>query len=248
MFGAAATAPSAVGAPQPPPNGRKIVQSANLQLTAGQTRIEDVAQEVFDVVGRENGVVRNSSVTAGPGGYAQFQLSIPSGNLAATMTALSNLRYAHVAFRTDITQDVNNTYVRETRRLADDRALRSSLLRQLAKAVTTQQINSVNARIHDAVAAIARDEAALRSLNNKVNFSQISVEVNGSAPAVAQHRSGGFTLGQAAHDAGRVLTVVAGVALIALAALVPLALVGALGLWIGTALRRRRREQALDMA
>lgn len=187
-------------------------------------------------------------VSAGPGGYAQFQLSIPSGSLGATMAALSNLRYAQVASRTDVTEDVNNTYVRETRRLADDRALRSSLLRQLASAATTQQIKSLNARIHDADAAIARDEASLRSLNNKVNFSQISVEVNASAPALAHHRSGGFTLGKAAHDAGRVLMVGAGVALIGLAVLVPLALVGALGLWIRSALRRRRREQALDMA
>jgi hypothetical protein len=60
--------------------------------------------------------------------------------------------------------------------------------------------------------------------------------------------SGGFTLDKAVHDAGRVLTVAAGVALIALAALVPVGLVAALGLWIGLALRRRRREQALDAA
>jgi hypothetical protein len=44
-----------------------------------------------------------------------------------------------------------------------------------------------------------------------------------------------------------VLTVAAGVALIALAALVPIALLGALAWWIATAIRRRRREQALDL-
>jgi hypothetical protein len=62
------------------------------------------------------------------------------------------------------------------------------------------------------------------------------------------HGSGGFGVGQAAHDAGRVLTVAAGVALIALAALTPIALVVALFWWTGTAVRRRRREQALDSA
>jgi len=45
-----------------------------------------------------------------------------------------------------------------------------------------------------------------------------------------------------------VLTVAAGVALIALAALTPIALVVALGWWIGSAVKRRRREQALDAA
>jgi hypothetical protein len=250
-----ATAPTLAPVPtvtvsgaQPPANGRKIVQSAQLQLTAAPVRIEDVAQQVFDVVGREKGVVKNSTVTAGAGGYAQFQLSIPSGNLGATMTALSNLRYAHVASRTDSTQDVNNAYVSATRQLADDRALRTSLLKQLSRAVTQQQIDSINGRLHDAEHAIARDEAAIRSLNNKVNYSQVSVEVNGYVGPVAHTSSKGFTIGKAAHDAGRVLTVAAGVALITLAVLVPLALVGGLAAWIAATVRRRRREQALDVA
>jgi hypothetical protein len=194
-------------------------------------------------------VVKNSNVTAGAGGYAQFQLSIPSGNLGATMTALSGLRYAHVASRTDATQDVNNAYVSATRQLADDRALRTSLLKQLGRAVTQAQIDSLNGRIHDAEKSIARDEAAIRSLNNKINYSQVSVQVNDYVtPAAHHHRSSAFTIGKAAHDAGRVLTVTAGVALVALAALVPVALVGALAVWIATALRRRRREHALDVA
>jgi hypothetical protein len=41
--------------------------------------------------------------------------------------------------------------------------------------------------------------------------------------------------------------VVAGVGLIALAVLVPLGLVAALVAWIGLAIRRRRREQVLDL-
>jgi hypothetical protein len=58
----------------------------------------------------------------------------------------------------------------------------------------------------------------------------------------------GFTLHRAAHDALRVLTVAAGIALIALAVMVPAGLLGALGLWAFAAIRRRRREQALDLA
>ena len=60
------------------------------------------------------------------------------------------------------------------------------------------------------------------------------------------HKSSGFTIGKAAHDAGHVLTVAAGVALIGLAGLLPLALVLALAWWIYAALRRRSRLQALD--
>jgi hypothetical protein len=46
----------------------------------------------------------------------------------------------------------------------------------------------------------------------------------------------------------RVLAVAAGVALIALAALVPAGLLATLAWWNAGTLRRRRREQALDLA
>lgn len=235
---------------QPPSNGRKIIQSAQLTLTAAPRRIDQVAQEVFTVVGQVRGIVSNSTVSASSGadGYAQFQLSIPSSELPQAMASLSSLRYARVASRTDTTQDVNNQYQSDVRALADARALRTSLLKQLAGATTQAQITSLTARIHDAEASISSDEATLRGLNRQINYSQVSLTVNGGpvrTPVTANH--GGFGIGRAAHDAGRVLTVAAGIALIAAAVLVPLALLAALAWWIASALRRRRREQALDL-
>jgi hypothetical protein len=233
---------------QLPPNGRKLVQAAQLSLSTSPGHVDTVAQEIFDVVGQAKGVVDNSSVTAGgSGGYAQFQLSIPSGSLPQAMAALSAVRYARVASRTDTTQDVNDRYAADVRQLADARALRTALLKQLANATTQAQIDSLTARIHDTDASISSDEATLRRLNRQVDYSQVTLTVNaGTAPVPVTHGGGGFTLGKAARDAGRVLTVAAGVALIAAAALVPLVLFGALGLWIAAAVRRRRREQALD--
>jgi hypothetical protein len=244
-----------VGAPQtttvaaPVPNGRKIIQSAQLALTTPTGHINYVAQEVFRVIGDENGVVNSSTVTASSAGYAQFQLSVPSPALQATMTLLSQLRYATVVSRTDATQDVNGQYLSDQRKLTDDRALRTSLLKQLANATTQAQIDSLKAQIRDAEASIRSDSSTLAGLNHRINFSQISLTINAAAVVPAAHKSGGgFTLGKAAHDAGRVLTVAAGVALIALAALAPIALVVALIWWIWATLRRRRREHALDLA
>ena len=233
---------------QPPTSGRKVVQGAQLNLTAAANRIDDVAQEIYDVIGQVNGIVQNSSVTqGGPGGNASFQLSVPSGSLGQTMTQLSSLTYAQVVSRTDSSQDITDQYGAATRALADARALRTSLLKQLASAVTTEQIDSLTAQIHDAEASISSDQATVNGLNRKVNYSEVYVSVQAKpAPAPVTHKSGGFTIGKAAHDAGHVLTVVAGVALIALAALTPVALVIALAWWVGAALRRRRREQALD--
>lgn len=246
-FAQSAAAPSASRPLQPPPNGRKIVQSAQLALTTAPDRVEDVAQEGFDVVGQQKGIVKSSTVTAtgGSSGYAQFQLGVPSGALPQTMAALSALRYAHVASRTDSTQDVNDQYVADVRRLADDRALRTSLLKQLANATTQAQIDSLKAQIHDAESSISSDQATLRSLGGQINSSQITLTINAGQIPVAPG-GGGFTIGKAAHDAGRVLTVAAGVALIALAALVPIGLLGALGWWAAASIRRRRRERALD--
>lgn len=245
-----AAASPAAGAPalQPPTTGRKVVQSAQLNLTAPPGRIDAVAQEIYDVVGQANGIVNSSSVTqGGPAGYANFQLSIPSASLAQTMSRLSQLSYAQVASRTDGTQDITGQFDAATRALADARALRTSLLKQLANAATTEQVNSLTAQIHDADASISSDEATLGRLNRQVNFSQVNVQINASAPPVpVAHGSGGFGIGRAAHDAGRVLTVVAGAALIAIAALTPVGLLIALAWWVAAVVRRRRREQALD--
>ena len=257
------TVPSAVGGPppsvagsstgqplQPPTTGRKVVQSAQLNLTAAPTQVDAVAQEVYNVVGQVNGIVNSSTVTqGGPNGYASFQLSVPSGSLPETMSRLSQLTYAQVTSRTDNTQDITNQYNATASALADARALRTSLLKQLANAVTTAQVESLTAQIHDAEASISSDQATLSRLNNQVNFSRINVDINAATPPPPiAHKSGGFGIGRAAHDAGRVLTVAAGGALIAIAALVPVGLVVALLWWVGAAVRRRRREQALDSA
>lgn len=256
---ASSTAQGPVGAPQnsyapaplpgPSTSGRKVIQGARLSLSTTARRVDQVAQEVFNVIGQQKGIVKSSQVTAsgGSGGYAEFQLSVPNGNLSATMTALSNLQYARVASRTDTSQDVTNQFRVDQRRLADDRALRTALLKQLASAVTQAEIDSLNARIHDADAAITSDENALHAINRSVGYSQIYVTINaGAVPVRVHHGGGGFTVSKAAHDAGHVLTVAAGVALIALAGLLPLALVLVVIWWIYTTLRRRSRLQALD--
>ena len=250
----AATSTSAGGSAVPTPvipGGRQVVQSAQLQLSAAPDRISDVAQQVFNVVGAEKGFVNSSNVTSGAGNAnagAYFQLSVPSANLAATLTDLSRLHGAHVVSRTDQTSDITAQVGGAGERLAEARALRRSLLKQLAAATTTAQVDSVQARLHDANASIASDLSTLRGLQRQVAYSRISVNIQpAGAPAPVAHHSSGFGIGSAAHDAGRVLVVVAGVGLIVLAVLVPVGLVAAFVAWVGFAIRRRRREQALDL-
>jgi hypothetical protein len=243
-------APAAVPAPTPVTPGRKQVQSSQLSLSASGKRIDEVAHEVFGVVAANHGYVNNSTVTAtgGLGAYAQFQLTVPSGALSTAMTQLSELPYARVLSRTDTSNDVTNQWGSASTQLAEARALRTSLLKQLQSAATQAQIDAIKARLGDVDARIASDESALRSLNRRVSYGHISLTVQGRGVVPVSHRSHGFTFGKAAHDAWHVLEVAAGVALIALAVLVPVSLVAALAWWIAAALRRRRREQALDLA
>ncbi len=237
--------------PTPATQGRQVVQSAQLALSTRPSQVDAVAQEVFDVVAAQNGVVDNSQVTAtnNATGYAQFQLSIPSAALSQAMGDLSRLHGASVVSRTDATQDITGQVGAAGRALADARALRTSLLRQLQNATTTTAIDSLETQIHGAEASISSDLATLNRLHHQVDFSQVAVTINASMVPPVHPVAGGdsFTLGKAAHDAGRVLVVAAGVALIALAVLVPLSLVVALVVWVAYAIRRRRREHALDL-
>jgi hypothetical protein len=236
-------------APTPSTSGRQIVQSAQLSLSTPPSRVDSVAQQVFDVVALQHGVVENSNVTANTSyGNAQFSLSVPSATLSRTLDALSQLRGANVVSRSDATQDITGQVGSAGRQLAEARALRTALLRQLATATTATAVSSLTSQIRDADASIARDLSTLQSLQHQVAYSQIQVVINSAGlPGPLVSGGSGFTLSRALHDAGRVLVVAAGVALIALAVLVPVALLLGIGLWLAAALRRRRREQVLDL-
>src|SRR5450755_429230 len=230
---------------------RQVVQSAQLQLMAEPTQIDSVAQQVFGVVAAEKGIVNSSNVTAtgDANGNANFELSVPSGNLQETMSALSQLRGSRVLSRTDSSADITGQVGGAGIRLAEARALRHSLLEHLGAAVTQQRIDSLETQLRDADASIASDLSTLRGLQRQVQYSRISLAIQAGSTAVTPGGAGGggFTLHRALHDAGRVLVVVAGVALIALAVLLPLGLVAALAAWLGLSVRRRRREHALDL-
>lgn len=241
------------GTPAPIAPGARQVQSAQISLSTSNVHVDQVAQEVFTVVGTEHGVVKSSHITSATrgsgGGYASFSLSIPTSHLQDAMTQLSRLHYATVASRTDASQNVSHQYSSDQRRLADARALRSSLLKQLQTAYTEADIDSIKAQLKLAESRINHWQSVLGSLQHRIGYSSITVQINsGGLPILPVAKSGGFTIHRAGHDAVRVLVVSAGVALIVLAVLVPVGLVAALLMWLWVWLRQRRREHALDSA
>ncbi|HEX5194180.1 MAG TPA: DUF4349 domain-containing protein [Solirubrobacteraceae bacterium] len=243
--------PKAPAAPVPRnPLGRQIVQGARLSLSTRPSRIGSISQRVFAVIGSEKGYVASSSVTATghPDSSATFALSVPSSNLQETLTRLSQLPGASVVSSTITSRDITGAVGGAGRRLAEARALRRSLLQQLASAYTTDQINALKARIARVDKTIDRDNAALTTLHRRVRYSRIELTLQGSTPPVGHRHGngGGFTLGRAVHDAVHVLVIAAGVLLIALAVAIPVGLVAALVSWLWLRARRKAREAALD--
>jgi hypothetical protein len=231
-------------APSAPARQRRVERSTRLELTT--TDVQAASDGVVRATQATGGFVQSSQVSTGDGrSTASFVLRVPTSRLDDALARLSRL--GHVRSLQQSADDITNVYDAASTRLAEARAERRGLLRALARATTAAEISSLRARIADNRRALQRDRRELDAVRNRANYATIGLELTGVARKHAAVPSGGsWTPGDAAHDAVRVLEVSAGVALIALAVLVPLTLVGAAGGFAAVAVRRRRREAALS--
>jgi hypothetical protein len=226
---------------------RKVERSASLTLAARPRDIDTVSARIQDVTRRQGGFVVSSTVSSSPnGGGGQFELRIPTRNLDAAMAALSRL--GAVRERAQSAHDITAQSVSARSRLKDARTERANLLEQLADATTLEDAESIRARLEIVSREIEAARAQMRRVQNRASFSTVAVTLvaDRSAAAPGTDDDGTWSPGDAWNDALRVLEVVAGVALIALAIAIPLGLIAlltALTLRFG---RRRRREHALD--
>jgi hypothetical protein len=227
---------------------RKIERSASLTLATRPRTIDTVSARIQEVTRQQGGFVVSSTVSSSTGGGGgTFELRIPTRNLDAAMAALSRL--GAVRERAQRSQDITAQSVSARSRLKDAKTERQSLLKQLADAVTVQQTESIRARLRLVSAEIERARADVRRVNNRAAFSTVAVTLVADRSAGApgtEEDDGSWTPGDAAHDALRVLEVIAGIALIAAAIAIPLALLGLLAALTLRYTRRRRREHALD--
>ena len=248
--GSAAPAPSVVPAPgggSPRSDGRSRraqERSAALVLAARPRQIEAVAAGILRVTDATGGFVASSTVGRSGGSY---ELRIPVRRLDKAVADLSGL--AKVRERTQSSRDITAETVSARERLREARREREGLLRALANAATLNETEAVKARLRDVNREIASARASVRRVVNRASYANVSVQlVAERGGGAAAFDDGRWTPGDAARDALRVLEVAAGIAVIVLALLVPLALVGGLGAGAARLLGRRRRERALDMA
>jgi uncharacterized protein DUF4349 len=238
--------------PSPPPasgdpgsdsrSNRKQERSANMTLAARPREIDRVAADIGRVAANLGGFVAESAISSTRGGHVE--LRVPSARLDTAVQRLSDL--ADVRELTRQSRDITSSVVSAREALNDARTERKSLLRQLAEATTVNETESIRARLQIVSREIAAARARLRSVNNRAQFANVGVNL--VADRTRDDDEGAWTPGDALDDAGRVLEVVAGVAVITLAVALPVLLLWGLGWLAHRGLTRRRRERALDMA
>jgi hypothetical protein len=219
---------------------RKVERNVQMTLAAPRRQIDSVAAQIGDITADVGGFVARSHVSSSEG--ADLQLKVPTRNLDSAVQRISKV--AKVRGLSRNSQDITGAYVSARSRLADARAERKSLLKQLASATTLNETESIRARLRDVSREIAVARNSLKRVSNRANFADISVTL-----VATRGRAGGaWTPGDAFHDALRVLEVIAGVLLIAAAVALPLVIAWLLGWLARRGYTRRRRERALDMA
>jgi hypothetical protein len=232
----------------------KIAQKVDLSLATAPPDFRDAADGVFDVVATHDGFVLESSISGGDPavkgsqpGQASFKLKIPAGELQAALAELSDL--GHVVARTDGTEDISERFIGAKRRIAQYTEARQNLLEQLEDAVTPTEQQSIRARLRIVEAQLRDAEGDLGSARQRVHLVPVSVSLASDETIVkdgGDSDESGWGIGDALRDARDVLRVMAGIALVSLAVLVPLSLVGLLLWWAAARIQRQRREAALD--
>lgn len=225
---------------------RAVERSAEMILATDPADVRRAAGKVFESVHAYDGIVLESSIEDGGEGEAgaSFELLIPSGKLGDALASFSSI--AEVRSRHEATADVTAKTVGLGERLQDGRATVESLLAQLAAADSNAERAAAEAELRSERLRVAALRSRLADLQRRANLSQVSLKIEtGEAGAPAPDENGSWGIGDALGDAGQILEVAAGVTLIGLAILSPLALLGLL-VWLSrrTAVRRGR-ERAL---
>jgi hypothetical protein len=243
---AAPSPPPGDAAPASPFRGRRVERATELTLAVGRTRMQSTAQRVYAVAGAYAGIVDSASVSSGDAtsADASFELRFPASRAAEAVSRLAEL--GTVRSQTSAAQDVTAAFRSADERLRDALAERSGLLRALARAGTETEIDSIKRRVGIAQREIGAARAGVARVRARVDYARVSLRLEPrTRGVVAPPKEDRWDPGDALRDAGRVLAVSAGVGLVALAVLVPLAVLGLLGWGAARTTRRHRREAAL---
>lgn len=220
---------------------REIERSAEIALLADPADVADDSAKVFAAVHDANGIVLHSTSSSGKGAGARFELLIPSARLGDALAAFSAID--EVRSRHEATDDITQPTVTTEEELQDVQARVDSLLAQLAAAETESEREAIAVELHAERGHAARLRSQLTRLHQRTTYSRVLVRIQSGASTEA---GGAWGIDDAFGDAGHILGIAAGVTLVGLAVIAPLALLFLLA-WLAQRLwLRTRRERALD--
>lgn len=220
---------------------REIERSAEIGLLADPDDVADDSAAVFAAVHDAHGIVLHSTTTSGKRAGANFELLIPSAQLGDALAAFSAID--EVRTRHEATEDITAPTVDAGEKLRDSRARIDGLLAQLAAAETETEMDVVEAELARERRHAASLRAQLDKLEQRTDFSRVSVRIETDGSSTDSGSSWGIS--DAFGDAGHILGVAAGVTLIGLAVIGPIALLCLLAWFAHRAWVRSQRKRAL---
>ena len=221
---------------------REIERSAEIALLAQPEDVAADSAEVFSAVHDVGGIVLRSTTTAGRNAGAHFELLIPTPRLGDALAAFSTID--EVRSRHEATADITAPTVALGERLQDSRAKIDGLLARLAVAETQSESEAIEIALRDERLHAAELRSRLDRLRQRAKLSRVSLRIETGA-ATTESSDGGWAVDDALDDAGRILGIAAGVTIVALAVIAPLALIGLLVWFARRAWLRRARARAL---
>jgi hypothetical protein len=228
----------------PAPATRAVEQTTTMTLATAPARVDRVASAASAVATDLGGYVSTSNVTNGEG--ADLELKVPGARLDQAVSRLSQLGKVRGLQRS--TLDITGELSTARQQVADLRAERRSLLRRLAHAGTPRIADHARARLAVVTRRLNDARGRVRAVHARADLASLSLTVVAERGNGAATGHDPWTPGDALHDAGRVLEVAAGVAVIVLAVAVPFAVLAALAWLAAHTLGRKRRERLLDGA
>jgi hypothetical protein len=241
--------PAATAAPQAFQEDRAVKSNTMLTLATTPDRVQGITNRTITIVDSLGGFVQSSQIDQDGSrrAIATLSLRIPSAKLDDGLARISKL--ANVQSRSQQTEDLTDQREALEAAVRDARADREGLRNRLAKATTDKERSRLRALVNRSSRRVTQAQRQVNELGREVSYATVDLEIRGTRRSGEAAAPGDrWTPGDALGDSVRVLEVIAGVLMIVLAILLPIAAIGVLAAIAARLLTRRRRERALEVA
>ena len=166
---------------------RKVISTGSLSLAVES--LDSAQQEVRDILAAQGGHIQHSYFNNIEGSqYWEFTLRIPSDSFVETMALLSDL--GRIRNSNTSEQDVTEEYMDLDARLRVLHQEEERLLELLKKAVTMDDFLKVESNLSRVRVDIEQTTGRLRYLDNRINFSTLSLNLRPETGAIEPELKG----------------------------------------------------------